>query len=182
MQIPLQISFRNMDRSEALEQEIRERASKLERFEGRIVGCRVFVETRRRRQQGNLFHVRVDLALPGKDIVVGRESELDRSHEDVYVAIRDAFDAVRKCLEEQARRRDRRVVSAREAPPRGRIARIDYGMDCGFIETVDGREIYFHRNSVLNGDFLSLREGDRVRFHEEPGDKGPKASTVHLEK
>lgn len=51
-----------------------------------------------------------------------------------------------------------------------------------FIETVDGREIYFHRNSVLNGDFLSLREGDRVRFHEEPGDKGPKASTVHLEK
>jgi len=182
MKIPLQISFRNMDRSEALEQEIRERAAKLERFAGRIVGCRGFVETRRRRQQGNLFHVRGDLALPGKDIVVGRESELDRSHEDVYVAIRDAFDAVRKRLEEQAGRRDRRVLAARESPPRGRIVRIDHAMDCGFIETADGREVYFHRNAVLNDDFVMLKEGDRVRFHEEAGDKGPKASTVHVEK
>ncbi len=181
MAIPLQIKFRNMDRSEALEREIAERVEKLERFVDRAVECRVVVETRHRRQQGNLFHVRVDLSLPGNDIIVDREADLDRSHEDVYVAVRDAFDAVRRRCEDQVRRRDQRV-KAHELPPRGRIVRLDHGKDCGFIETADGREIYFHRNSVLNEDFVALKEGDPVRFHEEAGDKGPQASTVRVER
>ncbi|MBP2676052.1 MAG: raiA ribosome-associated inhibitor [Deltaproteobacteria bacterium] len=181
MPIPLQIKFRNMDRSGSLEQEIRERAEKLERFSDRIIECRVLVETRHRHQQGNLFHVRIDLAVPGNDIVVGREADLDHSHEDVYVAVRDAFDAVRRRCEDQVRRRDQRV-KAHEPSPRGRIARLDHGKDCGFIETADGREIYFHRNSVLNEGYAMLQVGDPVRFHEEAGDKGPQASTVRVEK
>ena len=68
-----------------------------------------------------------------------------------------------------------------DATPRGRIARLDYGKECGFIETPDGREIYFHRNSLLNADFDRIEIGDLVRFHEEAGEKGSQASTVHVE-
>lgn len=96
------------------------------------------------------------------------------------MAIRDAFDAARRQLEDHARRH-RRQVKVHAAAPRGRIARLDYGKDCGFIETPDGREIYFHRNSLLNADFARLEVGDVVRFHEEAGEQGPQASTVHVE-
>ena len=180
MRQPLQISFRNMPRSDAVEAAIRERAERLDRFCDRITGCRVIVETRHRHHQGNLYHVRVDLALPGHQIVAGREPALHRAHEDVYVAIRDAFDAVRRRLEDHMRIHDHRA-KVHEGPPRGRIARLDPEKGCGFIETPDGREIYFHRNSLVNAGFNRLEAGDPVRFHEEPGEKGPQASSVHVE-
>jgi len=94
MQLPLQITFRHMDSSDAVAARIRERSEELERFFDRIVSCRVVVECRHpRRHQGNLFRVRVDLKVPGGEIVVGRDPRAHHAHEDVYVAIRDAFDA-----------------------------------------------------------------------------------------
>jgi cold shock CspA family protein len=181
MLLPLQVTFRNMPRSDAVEQAIRERAERLDRFCDRVMGCRVLVETRHRRRQGNLFHIRIDLTLPGREIVVSREPTLHRAYEDVYVAIRDAFDAAGRRLEDFVRRDDMRV-KAHELPPHGRIARLDRGNGYGFIGTPDGREIYFHRNSVVNAGFDRLEEGDPVRFHEEAGEKGPQASTVHVER
>ncbi len=181
MQLPLQITFRDMSPSEAVERVIREHAESLDRFSGRIMSCRVVVESHhRRRQQGNLFHLRIDITVPGEEIVVRREPVLRRSHEDVYVAVRDAFDAVRRRLEDYERRR-RRQTKVHEPRREGRIAFLDYGKEFGFIETIDGREIYFHRNSIVNADFDRLAVGDLVRFHEETGDEGPQASTVHLE-
>jgi cold shock CspA family protein len=181
MMLPLQITFRNMPRSEAVEREIRERAGRLDRFTNRIMGCRVVVETRHRHHQGDHFHVRIALTLPGREIVVGREPALHREYEDVYVAIRDAFDAAGRRLEDFVRRDDLRV-KAHEPAPHGRIARLDRAEGYGFIGTPDGREIYFHRNSVVNAGFDRLEEGDPVRFHEEAGEKGPQASTVHVER
>jgi cold shock CspA family protein/ribosome-associated translation inhibitor RaiA len=181
MRLPLQISFRNMPHSEAVERAIVERAERLERFSDQIMGCRVVVETRHHRHQGNLYHVRIDLTLPGHEIVVGREPALHHAFEDVYVAVRDAFDAARRRLEDYARRCDQRV-KVHESPPHGHIARLDYGKNHGFIETPDGREIYFHRNSVLNADFCRLEVGDSVWFNEEAGEKGPQASSVHMER
>jgi len=181
MRLPLQISFRNMKHSEAVEREIVERAERLGRFCDQIMGCRVVVETRHRHHQGDLYHVRIDLTLPGHEIVVGREPALHQAYEDVYVAVRDAFDSARRRLEDTVRRSDQRV-KVHESPPHGRIARLDYGRNHGFIETPDGREIYFHRNSVLNADFDRLEVGDPVRFNEEAGEKGPQASTVHVER
>lgn len=180
MRLPLQISFRNMHHSDAVERAISERAQRLDRFCDRIMGCRVIVETRHRKHQGNLYHVRIDLTLPGHEIVVGREHPLRHADEDVYVAVRDAFDAARRRLEDYARRRDNRVKS-HESPPCGRIAWLDRGRGYGFIGTPDGREIYFHRNSVLNAGFDRLEVGAPVRYHEEAGEKGPQASTVHVE-
>lgn len=109
MKLPLQISFRGMDTSPATETLIRERAEKLERFHDRITGCRVVVEAHHRHQRkGRIYHVRVDLTIPGHEIVVGRERDEDHSHEDITVAVRDAFDAARRQLEDRVRLDDHR--------------------------------------------------------------------------
>jgi ribosomal subunit interface protein len=180
MQLPLQITFRHMDSSDAVAARIRERAEALERFFDRIVSCRVVVECQHpRRQQGNLFRVRVVLKVPGGEIVVGRDPEAHHAHEDVYVAIRDAFDATRRLLEDCVRQ-GRGDVKLHAVPDHGRIARLLPDRDCGFIASADGDEIYFHRNSVTNGAFDKLAMGDEVRFvaqHSESAD-GPQASTV----
>jgi cold shock CspA family protein/ribosome-associated translation inhibitor RaiA len=181
MRLPLQITFRNMHPSEAIESAIRERAGKLDRFSDLIMGCRIVVEARHRQHhQGKLYHVRINLAVSGDEVVVSREPALHHPHEDVYVAIRDAFDAARRRLEDCARRQ-RHQVKVHDAPPRGRIVRLDDTKQCGFLETPDGREIYFHQNSLVNAEFDRLKVGDRVRFHEEAGEKGPQASAIHVE-
>ncbi len=180
MNLPLQIAFRNMPPSEAVERAIEKHMESLGRFSGRIMGCRVVVEARHHRHhQGNLFHIRIGMTVPGREIVVSREPALHQAHEDVYVAFRDAFEAVGRRLQDYERRH-RRQVKAHDVPPRGRIAFLDYASGYGFIETPDGREIYFHRNSVLDADFDRLDVGELVRFHEEGGEKGPQASTVRV--
>ncbi len=94
MQTPIEITFRGFPHSDAVETRIREKAAKLEQFCDNIIGCRVAVELEHQHQhQGNLFHVRIDLNIPGKQIVVSREHHDKQSHEDMYVALRDAFDA-----------------------------------------------------------------------------------------
>ena len=180
MQVPLQITFRHMDTSEALAARIRERAEELDRFFDRIVSCRVAVECRHpRHQKGNLFHVRVDLNVPGREIVVGRGPAATHAHEDAYVAVRDAFDAIRRLLEDHVRER-RGDVKLHAVPDHGRIARLIAEQDYGFIAAADGSEIYFHRNSVPNGGFDKLAVGDDVRFvtQEIESARGPQASTV----
>lgn len=104
MQIPLQISFRDISHSDAVEERIREKVEKLEQYTDRITSCRVVVEAPHRQQtKGNLFHIRVDLTLPGEEIVVARDPD-DHAHEDVYIAIRDAFEAVRRQLKKSLRK------------------------------------------------------------------------------
>jgi len=103
MQIPLQITFRDMDPSPAIDERIRQQAMKLEQFHERISGCRVVVEaSHRRHRKGKIYHVRIDLTVPGAELVISRDRELDHAHEDVYVAIRDAFDAARRQLADTA--------------------------------------------------------------------------------
>jgi ribosomal subunit interface protein len=180
MQVPLEIVFHNVDRSAAVEAAVRERVAKLEQFAENITSCRVTVEApHKAHQQGNLFTVRVDLRFPGGEAVVNRSPSEDHSHEDVYVALRDAFKAARRQLQDRQRLL-RGDVKPHEAPPHGRIASIDRESGSGRISTPDGREIYFHRNSLLNGRFEHLEPGMEVRFSEERGEKGPQASTVHL--
>ena len=105
METPLRISFRNMDPSEAVEANVREKAAKLERFFDRITSCRVVVEApHRHRHKGKLYNVRIDLAVPGKALVVTHSGPKNHAHEDVYVAIRDAFGAAARQLEDHARK------------------------------------------------------------------------------
>lgn len=180
MQQPLQITFRHMESSAALDAKIRERVTELERFHERITGCHVVVEEmQQRHQQGNLYRVGIDLTVPGGELAVNRAPGEHQAHQDAYVAVRDAFDAMRRQLEDFARRH-RGDVKHHETPPHGRIGKLNPLEDYGTITSSDGREIYFHRNSLLNATLEELRIGDEVRFAEESGEQGPQASSVTL--
>jgi ribosomal subunit interface protein len=100
MQTPLQITIRDVEHSAALETHIRDKAKKLDEFYDRIMSCRVVVEMpHKHSRQGKQFNVRIDIGVPGDVIVVNRDH-----HEDVYVALRDAFDAAKRMLEDHARK------------------------------------------------------------------------------
>ena len=104
MEVPLQVSFKNMDHSDAVEARVREKARKLERHFDRVVGCNVVVEaSQRRHHKGNLYAVKIHLTVPGKDLIVDHAGPKNQAHEDVYVAIRDAFAAAARQLEEHGR-------------------------------------------------------------------------------
>ncbi len=100
MQIPLQITIRDVEQSEALEKHIREKAEKLDEFFNHIMSCRVVVEVpHKHHRQGKHFNVRIDIGVAGGEIAVNRDHA-----EDVYVALRDAFDAAKRQLEDYARK------------------------------------------------------------------------------
>jgi cold shock CspA family protein len=115
--------------------------------------------------------------VPGDKLVADREPDAHHAYTDVYVAIRDAFDTIRRQLEDYERR-GRRQVKAHEVPHHGRV--IELNPEDGRIETPEGRLVYFHRASLVGGDFDALETGTEVRFDEEMGDRGPQASTVHV--
>jgi cold shock CspA family protein/ribosome-associated translation inhibitor RaiA len=180
MQLPIQISFRNMAPVPAVEAEIRKRAEVLDRHFDRILACRVAVETSTRRpHKGRLYHIRVNLSVPGREIVVKRDPPEHHAHEEILVAVRDAFDAALRQLEDHARVA-RGDVKAHETPTHGRIARLFKEKGYGFIRSSEGEEIYMHRNAVAGDGFDALSEGAEVRYvvHEGEGEHGPQASTV----
>ena len=181
MQLPLQITFRNLEHSDYIEAGVREKAEKLEQFADQITSCRVVVEApHKHHNKGVIYQVKIDITLPGKEIIVNHHSDEHHAHEDVYVAIRDSFNAARRQLEDYVRQR-RGKVKTHETQPHGRIAQLFPYEDYGVIETSDNREIYFHRNSVVNEDFDKLEVGMNVHYAEEMGEKGPQASSIHVE-
>ena len=180
MQLPIQIVFRNMERSESIEDRVRERAKKLESFCDRIISCRVVIELPHRHHvHGNKFLVRVDITVPDKEIVVNRESQAHEAYADIDAALRDAFESARRHLEDYVRRR-RHHVKEHSHSPTGRITQLLPEKDHGFITTPNGREIYFHANAIINRDFDQLKLGSEVTFTEEQADKGPNASSLKV--
>lgn len=181
MQTPLQITFRGVPSTEPIESYVRRRADKLERFFDRITGCHVMIETpHRHKRHGHHHRVRIDLIVPGDELVVARDPAERKVNEDLYASIDAAFDDAQRLLEDHVRTQ-RGDVKPRVAPSRhGRVAKLYTYEGYGFIEPPEGGEIYFHRNSVLNDGFGRLAIGTRVRFVEEDGVKGPQASTVAI--
>lgn len=175
MKIPLQISSRNLSLSDAAMETIKQKAEKLETFCSQVMSCRVMVEApHRHKSHGMLYNVRLDITVPGSELVVRREP-----NEDLYVAIRDAFDAARKQLTNFSRRR-KGEVKKHVAVPTGRVTSVSPVLGYGFLETDDGREVYFSTNSMVDGDLDSLEIGTEVRYSEKQGFDGPQASSVVL--
>lgn len=177
MQIPLQITFHHLPHSDALEARIRERAAALEAFFPHIVSCRVVAdEESRHKHQGRIFTLHVDLHIPGHELAVTREH-----HEDPFVAVRDAFDSLRRQLEDHARviRGD---VKNHAPERRGRIARLFTDEGYGFIATPDGREYYFSRDNVVTPGFEQLAVDAEVKFIEDVGSQGLQAKRVSIGK
>ena len=179
MQVPTEISFQNCEASEEARSEIVRQVQRLQKFSKRLTSCHVVVvgpESRHRR--GDPFRIDITITMPQhNDIVVNRSKGSKPEHQHVLVAIRDAFSAAQRQIEDLVREM-RGEVKVHSTEDHGRVVRFLAGKDCGFIEAANGRELFFHRNSVLDGAFDELVVGTQVRFVEEEGEKGPQASTV----
>jgi cold shock CspA family protein len=175
MEFPLDITFRDMESSPAIEEAVRHQAEKLGRVYDRIIRCHVTIERPHQHQrQGQLLRVLITLSVPGPDIVVSRNTGRIGAHEDFHVALRDAFLAARRQLEDHVQRM-RQDVKTRVRPTHGRVTYLDAEGEWGYLDA-GGRQVYFHRNAVLDNE--DLKVGDEVRFEEEEGREGPQASTV----
>jgi len=195
MLLPVQVTFRNIKDPAGLEEMVQKEAAKLERFYDRISSCRVVVERPHRAESSKLYHVRIDLGLPEGELVVKHEPTLHGTLQDIkedsreeaksvlahkraQPAIHEAFREMRRQLQDYARRQEGSVKRLQKMAE-GTVKEI-LPDGYGFLNTTDGREIYFSKASVLDGHFGRLRAGTRVRFVEEMGEKGPQASTVKI--
>jgi len=179
VKLPLQITWQSVDQSDAVEAAIRAKADKLDQYYDRIMSCRVVVEApHQHHHKGKLYQINIDVTVPGGEIVVKRNPDQHAAHEDIYVAIRDAFDAAKRQLQNYARKQRPQNVKTHEPQPFARVLRTFPDDGYGFLGTPDGREVYFHRNSVVGADFEGLEPGTEVTYVEEMGEEGPQASRV----
>jgi ribosomal subunit interface protein len=175
MEIGLQITARDIEVTDAIRGDIEAKAEKLDKYYDRIMRCRVVLESPKRHQhEGKLYNVHIYMTVPGSELMVKREL-----NKDLYVAIRDAFQAARRKLEDFSSQQ-RLDVKHHEETPHAKISSLFPDKGYGFLTTQDGLEIYFHENSVVNKDFNKLKIGMKVRFAEEMGGKGPQASSVTI--
>ena len=190
MQVPLEIAFHNTERSEQAENEIRTRVADLEKIYERLVSCRVRIDQRARDVSGTIPPVvRIELGIPGHgEIVVSHEPDhllRKYKHPDLRSAINEAFrKAERQLLDlkEQRQGRTKEPHHDSENQSLGQVADMDGGGEFGFLLTKEGGLLYFHRNSLLSGNFGQLRRGDEVYYLEDVGDTGPIASKVRVKR
>jgi ribosomal subunit interface protein len=176
MKLPLQVAFRDMERSDAVEASIRKHAEKLDEFSDHIMSCRVTVGApAKHKHQGRPYSVHIDVKVPRDEIASTRHHE----HEDVYVAIRDAFDAVKRRLEDYVRKQ-RGQTKPHEPLVQGRVVRLLSEEGQGFIEDADGNEYYFDRASVVHPTFEKIEVGAPVEFIAELAAQGRQAKRVSV--
>jgi cold shock CspA family protein/ribosome-associated translation inhibitor RaiA len=184
MDRPLDIAFHNMMPSPSVEAELRQHVDKLERRFGRLVGCRVSVEKQHNQHRtGNVFDVHVTLSVPGRDLAVSRQPHKTNeryAHPDIHTSIRDAFAAAERQLEAYKGRVRTDTSAPSGSALTGQVTLIEPGADHGFILNSVGSQIYFHRDSVTNTKFETLKQGDLVYYVEEEGDAGPVATKIRL--
>lgn len=188
MQIPLEIAFHNLEPVDWAEEEVRARTAKLEKLYPRLTTCRVRVDQRARNANGTVPPVvRIEMSVPGyKDIVVSHEPDhLQQKFQtpDLRNAINEAFRIAEDRLVALKEQRQGRTKEAHHDIPNqslGQVAEKTPGEDFAFLMTKEGGLLYFHRNSVLLGDFDGLERGDEVYYVEHMGDTGPVAAKVRV--
>jgi len=182
MQEALEISFNNVERTPRLESLIREKAARLEKFCDQLISCHVDVaRPHAHPESGSGYRVRIDLRVPPKDQLVAHEhSSHGDIHDKVETVARRAFDAIERQLKEHGERlrEARRDASQEDAP--GIVIVIDKEKRYGIIKTVEGRDIYFTDKAVLHDDFERIEIGTAIRYVDQPGEDGPRASTVEI--
>lgn len=178
-EVPLKITFRDFDSSDAIRSAIQKRVDHLGHLFDRILNCEVVVSApHRHHNKGKIFHVQIHLHVPGQVVHITRNPEKNLAHQDVYVALRDAFDAAERKLEDFIRVM-RREVKQHKGSPHGKVVKVFPELGYGFIRSEEGREIYFDEACLVNGAIEELEVGQEVKFQESMGEKGPQASTLH---
>ena len=172
MVFPIHITANDFPLSQGHEQEIRGQAAELGQSSDCICKCRVVVEAPLGGQADGPYNVRINVSVPDTELVVNRQAT-----QDLSVAIQAAFEAARRRIEEYEREHQACLPLA-EGSPAARVKVLSREQGYGFLETADGREVYFHRNCVRHAAFDRLAVGMEVYFTEEQGETGPQASTV----
>ena len=182
MQQPLEITFRDVERTSGLEKLIHEQAAKLDRAHNNVIRCRIAVEKPHEFQKtGNPYRIRLEILVPrSPEIVVTRDPSDEEMHKPLELIIKDTFKTARRRLKKLEAKQRWDVKKHPEQESTAVIEKLFPKEGYGFLRTVDGQEIYFHRNSVLNDEFDRLEIGIGVNFVKEMGRKGPQASSVRL--
>lgn len=178
--IDLKIQYLGFSESKAISEIVQEHVDRLEKINDKIISCHVVLsKPHRKHQHGNTYHVKLRIHLAGANIIIDKDPGKNHAHEDIHVTIRDAFLAAKRKIEDFTRIRAGQVKE-KVRPLHAKILRILPAEDCGFVISEDHREIYFHRNAILNGAFESLHPGQEVRFAETEGDDGPQISSMEV--
>lgn len=184
MQVPLEITYNHMSRSDWIDDYIKSRVDKLEQFNGDLVSCRVIVEqTQNPHRTGNPYRAHVSVSLPAKRELVAEKTETVTDPQvQLRPIIRHAFEAMEKQLKKENGKRGGRVKQHNDEPipPVATVVRLFDQDGYGFLKSLSGEEFYFHRNSVLHNNFDRLTVGTQVRFEPEEGEEGLQASTVQI--
>ena len=181
METPLEVVFQGMVANADVRDAIDRHLRQLEDRFGRVTAGRIVLRAPSdHHHTGGLFDINIHFALPdGREVNVGHTRQDDERYADLNFALNHTFKRARRQLQDKVRRLEGKV-KLHEGVPSGTVKELDPVGGFGFIETSDGREIYFHRNSVLNDEFPHLAVSARVTYVEEMGEKGPQASTVRL--
>lgn len=179
--IPFQITFLDIEESDAVWIDIENRIESLETISADVVRCQVLLACpHRKRHTDRLYHVQIRLSVPGDNIFISHDSERNESHRDIFVAIRDAFRAAERKLLDRVGILRKHGKNHHSLLTEGKVIRIFDNEQYGFLETEDGREIYFGNQSLPEKKFALLTVGQKVRFYEVPGHKGPLATSMVL--
>lgn len=181
MQRPLQVTFQDLPVDPQARELIEEKVAKLEMLSVGLQGVRVVVTSPHQRHRArNRYAVRVEMTLPGRELVTSREHGDHPSTENLFVAIRNAFRAAERQLDAFQKHRAESARHAQTGKPQGRIVQLFPYEGFGFLLSEDGREIYFEKGAVAKGQFTRLQPGQAVHYAESEGQAGPRASRVEL--
>jgi cold shock CspA family protein/ribosome-associated translation inhibitor RaiA len=185
MKIPPEITYRNLEKTDAIEALVQEKVAKLEHICNYINSCHIAIEKiHDRPRSGSPYRVRIDLTVPpGHELVAERNPGEGVQYQPLEAVIRETFDAMRQQLSKLTQRqrpsdKANRYEEAQDST--AFVTKLFPDRGYGFLKTLDGREIYFHSNSVLHNDFDRLEIGTGVHFALEDGEEGPQASTVKI--
>ena len=182
MQIPLDIDYRNVNKTEALEDRIRERVAKLDRLSDKLSSCHVSVEKLHQHQDsGRRFRVRLVLHHPpGQEVVVDRNSSGGDVHQEAHQVVDEVFDTAERKLKRLLDKLHGDVKSHPQQEPSAVIVEIDHEKGEGRLRTLEGRELFFNDETSVD-EFRHLDVGDGVSFIEGHTEEGPYANSVRLE-
>ena len=183
MQIPPEITYRNVEKTQAIDDLIQEKIAKLEQFCDYMNSCRVVVEKAHENpNSGSPYRVSIDITIPhGREIAVDQSPDVGKQYPPLETVIRDAFEAARRQVVSLSNEQQRERKIHPEQEVGAVIVKLFPEQGYGFLKAVDtGKEVYFHRNSVTNKEFSELQIGYGVRFKETLGEMGPQATTVHV--
>lgn len=183
MKLPLEITFRGIRKTENLENFIRKKAAKLDQICDDLMSCRVAVErTQKHQRSGSPYRVRIQMRVPpGHELVAKKETGQSELQDPLTKVLSETFESAYMQLRRQVEKRRGHIKAPSEEKAMGIVVKLFREQGYGFLKTIDtGKDVYFHRNSVIENGYDRLEMGTAVRFVEVPGEEGPQASTVAI--